>query len=203
MRTSSGPHSRTAAGRRCPTAVPALPPARARRTGIRGPPGSLRGQALTAQARGHPCPSSERPGQVVDRLSDGACLVAHRLPESLRDRLASPRGAQPPHEIRQPALGMPEAGTGPTTVSAAGKLLRLLDVLQSVSLQRCEQAGAERRGRDVLLDLRREDAQAALDRREGRRRAADGSVVVEVIEVRSRSSRLRSRCWTFRSRRCH
>src|SRR5215475_13354311 len=69
---------------------------------------------------------------------------------------------------------MPEADTDPTTVSAAGELLRLSNALQRVSLQDREQPCTEGRGRDVRLELRREGTQAAFDRREGRRRAARG-----------------------------
>src|SRR4029453_3774174 len=94
---------------------------------------------------------SERPGERLDRLADRSCLLAHHVTCRLRDRLVPPPGAQPPDELRQSALGMPEAEACPGAIPARRGLLRLLDDLRHASPQCCEQAGTEVRDRDVEL----------------------------------------------------
>src|SRR4029450_208710 len=120
------------------------------------------GPVTTPLLRGSGTPS-ERPGERLDRLADGPGLVAHRASGRVRDRFAPAPGAQPPDELRQSTHGMPEPEACPAAIPARRGLLRLLEDLQPVSLQCCEQAGREVRGQDIELELRPEGSQPAPD----------------------------------------
>ncbi len=143
---------------------------------------------------------SERRGEAADCLAEGSRLLAQRLPARLRDRFASPRGVQPPHERLQSARRLSEVGASPMAIPGTRKLFRLLDVLHHASLQHREQVGAKRRLRDILLDPCPQHDQAARDRWERRRRPASGK---RRARRRGRRRGSRWRCWTCRSRRCH